>query len=61
MKTPKIDLEKCIGCGTCISMCPQVFEFDGDKAKVIEKADFNKNEQCIKEASEACPNQAISL
>ena len=55
-----IDKNKCIGCGTCASMCPEVFEMedspDGSKAKVKAQKDI----PCVKEAIEACPVNAIS-
>ena len=53
----KIDKTKCIGCGVCQSICPEVFEIDDDgKVKVINQKDFS----CIKEAIESCPVDAIS-
>ena len=53
----KINKAKCIGCGTCQSICPEVFELDGDgKAKVKSQ----KKTSCIKEAIESCPVDAIS-
>ena len=53
----KIDKEKCIGCGTCVAVCPEIFEMDdGNKAKIKSQ----KNASCIKEAIESCPVDAIS-
>jgi len=52
----KIDKEKCIGCGTCAAVCEEVFEMDGDKAKVKEQKDV----PCVKEAIDTCPVDAIS-
>jgi len=53
----KIDKKKCIGCGACISTCPQVFEMGSDgKAKVKAQKDL----PCVKEAIENCPVGAIS-
>ena len=58
----KINKEKCIGCGLCISLCPDVFEIGEDgKAQFINGADFEKNEKCVKEAKESCPVQAIEM
>jgi len=54
----KIDRQKCIGCGACVSICPEVFEMKGGKAKV--KANAKKDVSCIKEAIDSCPVQAIS-
>jgi len=56
----KVDKEKCIGCGLCSNLCPQVFELAKDgKARVKERADLEKNKECVKEAKEGCPTGAI--
>lgn len=55
-----IDREKCIGCGTCPALCPDVFELDSAfKAFVKEGADLTK--PCVKDATSACPVEAISI
>ncbi|NCF75471.1 MAG: ferredoxin [Xanthomonadaceae bacterium] len=56
---PKINKDVCIGCGTCASLCPEVFELsDAGKAKVKENAP--EGVSCIQEAIDSCPVQAIS-
>jgi ferredoxin len=55
----KVNREKCIGCGICQSLCPEVFELEGGKAKVKNNVDVKKYKDCIKEAKESCPMQAI--
>ena len=56
----KVDKEKCIGCGLCSNLCPEVFELTEDgKVKVKEGTDSEKNKECIKEAKESCPVGAI--
>ncbi|MDR1697606.1 MAG: ferredoxin [Erysipelotrichaceae bacterium] len=51
----KIDKEKCIGCGVCISIAPAAFDFDDDgKAKVTGDAPE------ADDAVQSCPTQAIS-
>ena len=52
----KVDKEKCIGCGACVSVCPESFKINGDKAEFT-----GKKSNCIKEAKETCPVDAISL
>lgn len=56
----KIDQEECIGCESCVEICPEVFAFDGDagKAFVIEGADAG--EECVDEAIASCPVSCIS-
>jgi ferredoxin len=56
----KVNKEKCIGCGYCVSVCPEVFKFGEDgKSRVKEGVDLEKNKNCIKEAKEGCPVGAI--
>lgn len=52
----KVDENKCIGCGTCASVCPEVFEMKDNKAHVKAQ----KDDDCVKEAIESCPVDAIS-
>lgn len=58
----KIDKEKCIGCGTCEALCPEVFKLEGNIAKVITEDEgiLKKNEKCIKDSMEACAQEAIT-
>jgi ferredoxin len=59
---PKVDQEICIGCGTCISLCSEVFELkDDNKSHVIAGVDYAQHEDCIKESIEVCPVKAISV
>jgi len=51
--------EGCTACGICEDECPEVFELQ-DEAIVKEGADFNANEDCIKESADACPVAVIN-
>lgn len=58
----KVDQAKCIGCGLCVSTCPDVFELNEDgKSNIKAGADLEKNAACAKEAAENCPAKAISV
>ena len=59
MKKIKVDKQKCLGCGLCINLCPEVFELKDGKSQVKEKVDLEKNKNSIKEAIDSCPVQAI--
>ena len=51
-----VDKEKCIGCGMCVSLCPEIFEIGEDgKAKIISQ----EKKDC-KNAIESCPVEAIN-
>lgn len=58
---PEIDNKKCIGCGTCSAMCPEVFEIQAGKATLVNEAPIEDKQECIQEAKQACPVEAISL
>jgi ferredoxin len=55
----KIDKKKCMGCGTCVSICSKVFELKGEKAKV-KKGQEKSNLPCVQDAIKSCPESAIS-
>ncbi len=57
MKNVSVD-DACIACGTCVEMCPEVFELEGDIASIKNGADLSLDDKII-EAAEACPVEAI--
>jgi len=57
---PSVNQETCIGCGTCESICPNVFKIDGGGKAQIQDADYDANKDCIKEAADSCPVNAIT-
>ena len=57
-----IDEELCTGCGLCEETCPDIFKLNDDKdvAELI-KTDYDEHdEECIQEAIESCPSEAIT-
>ena len=60
MPKVKINEELCIGCGTCESLCPQVFKVENGKSKVLLEDCGEHIEKC-QEAINSCPTSAISL
>jgi ferredoxin len=60
MKRPVVDYDLCEGCGTCVELCPEVFELkDDEKAYVIG---IDKCDTCdCQEAADLCPVEAITF
>ena len=57
----RIEEDLCTGCGLCEETCPDIFKMNDDKdiAEII-KTDFDEyDEECIQEAVECCPSEAI--
>ena len=48
----------CTSCALCEETCPDVFEMP-DEAIIKDGANFEENEECIKEATESCPVEII--
>lgn len=66
------EVEKCIGCGTCVALCPALFEMEGAKAKlkgattegsnhVLEKEFTPEEQDCAKQAAQNCPVSCIRV
>ena len=62
----KIDQAQCIVCGSCVAICPQVFELRDD-GSVHVKAEYegvevpSELEVNIKEAQNLCPTGAVVI
>ncbi len=53
-----VNKDLCIGCGTCSSLCPEVFKIEDGKSHVAKE----NCEGCDCQAAvDACPVNAISL
>lgn len=57
-KMVTVDEETCIGCGSCVAMCDEVFEMKDRKA-IIKQGKESASGECVKEAIDACPTDAI--
>jgi ferredoxin len=59
MPKVNVDQEICIGCGACISACPECFEFNEDgKSHVVSKECASCD---LEEVALNCPVQAITV
>ena len=53
--------DKCIGCGTCAAVAPDVFDMTEGKATVKADCDTAAHADKINEAKDACPVVAIEI
>ncbi len=58
----RVDREVCVGTGSCVSICPEVFELD-DEGISVPKVDVVPSdvEDTCREAVESCPVDAIEI
>jgi ferredoxin len=54
-----IDSEECIGCESCVELCPDVFGFDKEAEKANVIIEEGADEVCIQEAIDTCPVECI--
>ena len=51
--------DSCTACGLCNESCPEVFELGDYMAKVIVDEVPPDQEDCVEQAAEECPVEAI--
>ncbi|HHZ17417.1 MAG TPA: ferredoxin [Peptococcaceae bacterium] len=57
----RVDPELCIACGACVSLVPEVYDWDDDgKAVAVEDEVPVEMEDEVKESIEDCPTDAIA-
>ncbi len=54
----KVNKDKCIGCGACTAIAPEIFDFDDDGLAKVIKDEVNED---VKMAAESCPTEAIEI
>jgi ferredoxin len=56
-----IDQSECIGCESCVEICPEVFGFDEEQEKAYVILEQGGPEDKIQEAITTCPTECISF
>jgi ferredoxin len=55
-----VDKDKCLGCGMCVSSCPECFKMDGGTSSVVEGVE--SCDKCdLSQVADDCPAGAISV
>jgi len=57
----RVDEEACVGDETCVEICPEIFEMQGDVAVAKTEEVPEELEGSCKEAAESCPVEAILI
>ena len=66
-----LERKKCIGCGSCVALCPVFWEMSEDGKSNLKDSATDQNTgnqeleieaiQCSQEAADACPVQIIHI
>ena len=58
----KLEVDKCIGSGSCEMLAPEVFEVGEDGlAKLLDASPGSEMESKVRAAEESCPTRAIAV
>lgn len=57
----RVDEEACVGDGSCVSICPDIFEMVDDVAKAKMEDVPESLEPSCREAADVCPVEAIII
>ena len=57
----RVDQEACVGDETCVDMCPEIFQMDGDVAATKMEEVPPELQGLCKDAADACPVEAIII
>ncbi|MDR3265415.1 MAG: ferredoxin [Synergistaceae bacterium] len=55
-----VDQRKCIGCGVCSQVCPEVFRVN-ETTSVAEVMAPDRDVPCVREAESSCPVSCIRI
>jgi len=58
------DLEKCIGCGSCVALCPEYWEMraeDGKAHLLNSKVNSETNNEELEITDVACNQEAVAI
>ncbi len=57
-----VDQDLCISCGSCIDICPEVFDWNDDTKADAKVNPIPENlQESATDAAESCPTEAISI
>ena len=54
-----IETDDCIGCESCVEICPEVFGFNPEVEKAEVILPEGGSEECIEDAMDSCPVECI--
>ncbi len=54
-----VDADMCIGCGSCVSACPECFDLGDDGKAQVKQGDCSSCD--LEEVALNCPVQAITV
>lgn len=56
-----VDDDACVGCGLCLHICPEVFEMEYERSRVIPGIIPSRIEPLCRDAVNECPASAITI